>query len=163
MPHASLWVLLALPVFVGVVHFGSDASGAESEPSRPSASGSTHYVEAREQLIVEIYVQDVKQSAAFYERIGFKVIRRDHDFVELGWDTSRLYLEQIPGQPAPPPTLVANIRIMVPDVDRYWKECVELKLRVVKPIADRYYGLRDFTVVSPDGVGLRFASRLAKQ
>ena len=81
----------------------------------------------REQLIVEIYVQDVKQSAAFYERIGFNVIRRDHDFVELGWETSRLYLEQIPGQPAPPKTPVANIRIMVPDVDRYWKECGELK------------------------------------
>jgi hypothetical protein len=37
-----------------------------------------------------------------------------------------------------------------------------MKLRVVKAIADRYYGRRDFTVISPDGVGLRFASRLAK-
>jgi hypothetical protein len=49
---------------------------------------------------------------------------------------------------------------MVPDVDRYWTLCGDMKLPVVKPIADRDYGLRDFTVVSPDGVGLRFATRL---
>ena len=76
---------------------------------------------------------------------------------------SRLFLEQIPGQPAPPKTLVANIRIMVPDVDRYGKLCSDLKLPVVKPIAHRDYGLSDFTVVSPDGIGLRFASWLAKK
>ncbi len=35
-----------------------------------------------------------------------------------------------------------------------------MNLTVVKEIADRDYGLRDFTVVSPDGIGLRFASRL---
>jgi hypothetical protein len=27
-------------------------------------------------------------------------------------------------------------------------------------VADRDYGLRDFTVLDPDGFGLRFASRL---
>jgi hypothetical protein len=32
--------------------------------------------------------------------------------------------------------------------------------RVVVPIADRYYGLRDFIVVDPDGFGVRFASTL---
>ncbi len=30
-------------------------------------------------------------------------------------------------------------------------------------IGNRYYGLRDFTVVSPDGIGLRFASKLGKK
>jgi catechol 2,3-dioxygenase-like lactoylglutathione lyase family enzyme len=157
MDHASSWFVYSIPLIVLAVHAAVGRSDGDSGPSNRSK-----YVEASEQLIVEIYVQDVKQSAAFYETLGFKVLRRDHGFVELGWDASRLYLEQIAGQPAPPQTLVANIRIMVPDVDRYWKECVELKLRMVKPIADRYYGLRDFTVVSPDGVGLRFASRLSK-
>jgi hypothetical protein len=87
-------------------------------------------------------------------------VRKEPDFVELGWDDSRLYLEQLAGQPAPPTTLVANVRIMVPDVDRYWKLCQEMKLTVKRAIGDRYYGLRDFTVVSPDGIGLRFASKL---
>jgi catechol 2,3-dioxygenase-like lactoylglutathione lyase family enzyme len=157
MPHASLCLLIAIPLIVGVVHVAADRSDDRSESSR-----SSKYVEASEQLVVEIYVQDVKQSAAFYEKLGFKIHRQEQGFVELGWEDSRLFLEQIPGQPAPPKTLVANIRIMVPDVDHYWKRCGELKLPVVKPIADRYYGLRDFTVVSPDGVGLRFATTLRK-
>ena len=48
----------------------------------------------------------------------------------------------------------------MPDVDRYWALAQELGCTVVKPVDDRYYGLRDFTIAGPDGVGLRFASRL---
>jgi catechol 2,3-dioxygenase-like lactoylglutathione lyase family enzyme len=157
MSHASLWLLLSIPLIVGAVHFTAGSSDDRSEPFRPA-----NYVEPHEQLVVELYVQDARQSAAFYTKLGFKIGRREPGFVELGWENSRLLLEQIPAQPAPPKTLVANIRIMVPDVDRYWKQCGELKLPVVKPIADRDYGLRDFTVVSPDGLGLRFASRLSR-
>jgi len=36
----------------------------------------------------------------------------------------------------------------------------QLGARVIKPIADRYYGLRDFTIADPDGFGLRFGTRL---
>ena len=125
----------------------------------PAKTAATKYVEAREQLIVELYVRDVKRSTAFYEQLGFTVVRKEPTFVELGWDDSRMYLEQIPGQPAPPETVVANVRIMVADVDRYWKLCQQMKLPVKRAIGDRYYGLRDFTVVSPDGIGLRFASK----
>jgi catechol 2,3-dioxygenase-like lactoylglutathione lyase family enzyme len=132
-----------------------------AQPGQPEGEqAATRYVEAAEQLIVEIYVCDIKQSTAFYERLGFKAVRKEPTFVELGWDDSRLYLEQLADQPAPPTTLVANVRIMVPDVDRYWKLCQEMKLPVKRAIGDRYYGLRDFTVVSPDGIGLRFASKL---
>ena len=113
--------------------------------------------------MVELYVRNIKESTAFYEKLGFKILRGEPTFVELGWESSRLFLEQLPGQPAPPATLVANIRIMVPDVDRYWDLTRQMKLTVKHPIGDRYYGLRDFTVVSPDGIGLRFASNLAKK
>lgn len=157
MSHASLWTLLAIVLVIGVVHVPAGRSDDQSGPSARKK-----YVEASEQLVVELYVQNVKQSAAFYEKLGFKILRQEPRFVELGWEDSRLLLDQIPGLPAPPQSPVANIRIMVPDVDRYWKQCNELKLPVVKKIGDRYYGLRDFTVVSPDGVGLRFASTLPK-
>jgi catechol 2,3-dioxygenase-like lactoylglutathione lyase family enzyme len=126
----------------------------------PNKQAPVKYVEAAEQLIVELYVRDVKQSTAFYEQLGFKAVRKEPTFVELGWHDSRLYLEQIPGQPEPPATVVANVRIMVSDVDHYWKLSQDLKLPVKRAIGNRYYGLRDFTVVSPDGIGLRFASKL---
>ena len=31
---------------------------------------------------------------------------------------------------------------------------------IIIPIADRYYGLRDFLIADPDGFGVRFASAL---
>lgn len=55
----------------------------------------------------------------------------------------------------------ANIRIMVPNVDEYWNLSNEIGARVVLPIGDRYYGLRDFIIADPDGFGVRFASNLS--
>jgi hypothetical protein len=34
---------------------------------------------------------------------------------------------------------LANIRIMVPNVDDYWKMAKEIGAKIVIPIADRYY------------------------
>ena len=56
---------------------------------------------------------------------------------------------------------MANVRVMVPDVDGCWRRAGEIGARVVSPIADRDYGLRDFTIADPDGFGVRFASKLA--
>jgi hypothetical protein len=47
---------------------------------------------------------------------------------------------------------------MVGDVDAYWALARELEAPVLQPIEDRDYGLRDFTIVDPDGFGVRFAS-----
>jgi len=142
---------------------GQPAMADDEVQEQPATPARAKYVEAREQLIVELYVRDVKRSTAFYEQLGFTALRKEPAFVELGWDDSRMYLEQIAGQPAPPETVVANVRIMVADVDHYWKLCQQMKLPVKRAIGDRYYGLRDFTVVSPDGIGLRFASKLSKK
>ena len=49
---------------------------------------------------------------------------------------------------------------MVANVDHYWELATKLGARVIRPIEDRYYGLRDFTIAGPDGIGLRFGTRL---
>jgi len=157
MPQCRKVILISAGVLVTLICRAFVAAAAAVESTeKPKMK----YVESPEQLVVELYVRNVRESTAFYEKLGFKVVRRDADFVELGWEDSRLYLEQLPGQPAPPTTLVANVRVMVSDVDRYWTLCQEMQLPVKRAIGDRYYGLRDFTVVSPDGIGLRFASKL---
>jgi hypothetical protein len=33
---------------------------------------------------------------------------------------------------------------------------------MIIPLADRYYGLRDFAIADPDGFGVRFATVLPK-
>ncbi len=126
------------------------------------------YVDPTEQLVTEIVVRDIRRSVDFYRRLGFELLRDGGDFVELTWEDHRLFLAELAAFPdAPEPALVApplfplaNVRVMVPDVDEYWKLANEIGAQVIVPVADRYYGLRDFTIADPDGFGVRFASVL---
>ena len=118
------------------------------------------YVEPTRQLVVEVMVRDLAVSRAFYERLGFEVIRADGSFLELGWEGHLFFLDERPDLPRGSDVPPANVRVMVPDVDRRWAVAREMGARVVAPIGDRDYGLRDFTVADPDGFGIRFASWL---
>jgi catechol 2,3-dioxygenase-like lactoylglutathione lyase family enzyme len=129
----------------------------------------TAYVRSTEQLVAEIFVRDIRRSTEFYRSLGFQLLRDGGDFVELTWEDHRLFLAELSavrgvsaaalGPPSEFP--VANVRVMVSDVDARWTRANELGARVVIPIGDRYYGLRDFTIADPDGFGVRFASLLA--
>jgi catechol 2,3-dioxygenase-like lactoylglutathione lyase family enzyme len=116
-----------------------------------------------EQLILELYTGNIAASVAFYQQFGFRLLTAEPHFVELGWDQTQIYLEEIADAPEPYGRIVGNVRVLVPDVDRYWALAQEVGCTVIKPIEDRYYGLRDFTIAGPDGVGLRFASRLGRR
>ena len=126
------------------------------------------YVPPIEQLVTEIVVRDIKRSTEFYCRLGFELLRDGGDFVELTWEDHRLFLAEISAFPeigeiefpAPPKFPLANIRVMVPNVDDCWRVANEIAARIVVPVGDRYYGLRDFTLADPDGFGVRFASML---
>lgn len=128
----------------------------------------TRYVDSTEQLVTEIVVRDMRRSVDFYRRLGFELLRDGGDFVEMTWEEHRLFLAEpsafhdadLAALPVPPPFPPANVRVMVPDVDRYWALTQEMGAEIAVPIGDRYYGLRDFTIRDPDGFGLRFASVL---
>ena len=129
------------------------------------------YVDPTEQLVTEIVVKDIKRSVAFYRRLGFDVLRDGGDFVELTWEDHRLFLAELSAfrdahgsaLPATPSVGLANVRVMVPKVDEYWKLVNEIGAQIIIPIADRYYGLRDFTIADLDGFGVRFASLLPSE
>lgn len=128
----------------------------------------TAYVHPTEQLVTEIFVRDIRRSTEFYRRLGFEFLRDGGDFVELAWEEHRLFLAELSAVRdlsgvalGPPPDFPpANVRVLVPDVDAHWTRANEIGARVVTAIGDRYYGLRDFTIVDPDGFGVRFASPL---
>ena len=128
----------------------------------------SRYVDSTEQLVTEIVVRDMKRSVEFYRSLGFELLRDGGDFVELTWEDHRLFLAELSAfqvidqvVPAPAQRLPsANVRVMVPDVDHFWGLANELGARIVVPIGDRYYGLRDFTIADPDGFGVRFAALL---
>ncbi len=116
------------------------------------------YVDPTEQLVVEVIVRDLNRAITFYGRLGFRVMRKEQRFAELSWEEHRFLLDELPNLPPPPDLPQANMRVMVARVDDYWKLAQETGARVVVPIADRDYGLRDFTITDPDGFGIRFAS-----
>jgi catechol 2,3-dioxygenase-like lactoylglutathione lyase family enzyme len=113
-------------------------------------------------------VRDIKRSIEFYRRLGFELYRDGGDFVELTWEHHRLFLAELsafpdgaPEELPPPPAFpLASIRVMVSNVDEHWKTVQEMGARIILPISDRYYGLRDFTIADPDGFGVRFAALL---
>ena len=114
-----------------------------------------------EQLVIELYVRDFKASCAFYQAFGFRMLRDEGDFAELQWEDAFLFLEENPNASIPPFFPVGNIRILVPNVDDYWTLAQQLGVQVIRPLENRSYGLRDFTIAGPDGLGLRFATRLS--
>ena len=126
----------------------------------PAVTADDLPVPSTEQLVVEVFVLDLDRALAFYQALGFQLVEQHRRFAALAWDGHQLFLDERPDTPSPP-SPAANVRVMVRDVDACWRRAQALGARVVAPIADRYYGLRDFTITDPDGFGVRFASRLA--
>jgi catechol 2,3-dioxygenase-like lactoylglutathione lyase family enzyme len=128
----------------------------------------SRYVDPTEQLVTEIVVREMKRSVEFYRSLGFELLRDDGDFIELTWEGHRLFLVELSTfdeiehvAPAPVGQFPsANVRVMVPNVEHYWSVANEIGARIIVPIADREYGLRDFTIADPDGFGVRFATLL---
>lgn len=128
------------------------------------------YVDSTEQLVTEIVVRDIKRSTRFYCELGFRIVRDAGDFVELSWEDHLLFITELSAyhevniEDIKLPELLsfplANVRIMVPNVDAYWRLVNEMGAQIIIPVSDRYYGLRDFIVSDPDGFGVRFATPL---
>ena len=122
--------------------------------------GQPPYVESTEQLVVEVFVGDLERSIKFYTSLGFDLLDRRGTFAVLAWEKHYYFLDQqsdlapVTGPPR------ANVRVMVADVDSVWADCKNKQLPIIAPIADRSYGLRDFTLADPDGFGVRFGSWL---
>ena len=119
-------------------------------------------VESTAQLVVEVYVRDIERSLHFYRALGFELVRHTGGVAVLSWAGYLLFLDERPDLPDLAGRERVNVRVMVPDVDAFWQRAWTLGATISVPIADRSYGLRDFTVRDPDGFGLRFASPLAK-
>jgi catechol 2,3-dioxygenase-like lactoylglutathione lyase family enzyme len=104
-------------------------------------------------------VRSLDRAIDFYRALGFQLLGRKGGFATITWEEHRLFLDEHPRY-EPPAAPQANVRVMVPDVDAWWRRATRIGARVLAPIADRYYGLRDFTIADPDGFGIRFASRI---
>jgi len=116
------------------------------------------FVPPQRQLVVEVYVTDLAKSLEFYERLGFVRERVDYGFAVVSWEGCQFFLDQTPVEHQY--GSMANVRIMVEDVEHYWRLALEMGAIITSQLAPRYYGLRDFIMLDPDGFGLRFATPL---
>ena len=91
-------------------------------------------VDIGEQLVVVLYVRDIKDSSQFYRNLGFEIAREEGTFMELRWQEAQLFLEE--RQDAPPPRShpVGNIRILVANVDDYWAISKKIGAQVIRPV-----------------------------
>jgi hypothetical protein len=77
----------------------------------------------------------------------------------LTWEGHELFIDERPNLPEPRTPRQANVRVMVADVHSYWRRALTMGAAVLAAIDDREYGLRDFTILDPDGFGIRLGSR----
>src|SRR5215831_12420589 len=108
----------------------------------------SRYVDPTDQLVTEIVVRDIRLSVDFYSRLGFELLRDGGNFVELTWEDHRLFLAELAAFTdahgaavgSIPPFPLANVRVMVPNVDECWKLVNEIGAQIIIPLGDRYYG-----------------------
>jgi uncharacterized glyoxalase superfamily protein PhnB len=118
-------------------------------------------------LAPELFVRDLTASIRFYEQaLGFSVVRQDAEFAVLSLGPARIQLvvsEQSDVQvkawlDGGPRGLGVNVRTIVDDVDALYDRAQRHGVPILRPIGDRFYELRDFTLADPDGFVLSFAS-----
>jgi catechol 2,3-dioxygenase-like lactoylglutathione lyase family enzyme len=122
----------------------------------------------------EFFVRNVDASIAFYiDVLGFTLVRSEPDgdgprtfaVVARGDAEFLLAHEAFLGSanraalPYPRASGV-DIRLMVDDVDAVFARVAGAGARIVLPLKDQEYGLRDFIVADPDGFRIRFAQRI---
>ncbi len=120
-------------------------------------------------LAPELFVRDLAVSIRFYgEALGFGVVREDPGFAVLSLGAARLQLvvpdtsESVTaGWLASGPRGVGiNVRIIVDDVDALFARARSRGVRIARELGDRFYALRDFTLIDPDGFVVSFGTPL---
>jgi len=121
-----------------------------------SSSPVGSFEELTSQLVTELPVRSLAESLSFYRAAGFRLVRATASFGVLRWDDRYLFLTERAdvGVGANP----ANLRVIVGDVDGLFAQATQRGWRIRHPLGERGYGLRDFTVLDPDGYELRFAA-----
>jgi lactoylglutathione lyase len=120
-------------------------------------------------LRIELFVEDLDASIRFYEgALGFRLVRWEADYASLERGGAVLGLGSIAKLAADGPgpgftrARLAGVRgagveivIEVEDVDSALQAVLRAGVRVVEPLRDRPWGLRDFRIADPDGYYLR--------
>ncbi|GAA4466458.1 hypothetical protein [Phytohabitans houttuyneae] len=100
---------------------------------------------------------DLDRTAAFFATVGFKEEERSEHYLVLGSGDAELHF-------ALQDTATAGqCLVLVVDALALWKRLHEHAVTGVGDVADRAYGLRDFTLVDPDDNQVRIGSPIPSE
>ena len=120
----------------------------------------------RQRVVPALRITNYARSKAFYvEGLGFKV-EGEHRFephfpvfMSISRDGMEIYLSGHAGDCQ----VGGLVHFYVPDVDACYAEFRNRQIAVREPPSESLEGMRDMTVVDPDGNQLRFITLLAKE
>jgi lactoylglutathione lyase len=123
---------------------------------------------------VELFVSDLARSRAFYEALGFRVVREFGDWQMLALGDNALDLQGDAHALAGPHYFTpeigrfprgtgVEISIEVEDVDALYELAQRLGVDIVRAIQDRPWKARDFRIADPDGYFIRFTTPLCHE
>jgi predicted enzyme related to lactoylglutathione lyase len=119
-------------------------------------------------LRIEIFVEDVERSAAFYgavlgferqhESPGYVAMRRGSAAIGIGLARDLPEQHPLKRRGSEQAGVGVEIVIEVNDVDAAYKAAVDASWPVHGPVQTRPWGLRDFRLSDPDGYYIRVTS-----
>lgn len=123
---------------------------------------------------IELFVSDVARSRAWYEALGFRLVREYGDWQMLALGDNIIDLQGDGHATAGPHYFTpeigrfprgtgVEISIEVDDVDALYERARALDVDIVKTVQDRPWKARDFRVADPDGYFLRFTTPLRRE
>jgi uncharacterized glyoxalase superfamily protein PhnB len=108
-----------------------------------------------------LHVKDMAAALAYYrDRLGFAVT--------FGWEDPPRYLCLCLGDCAihlnayTPPAAPSHVAIFCKGIDALYDRLIARGVAIAVPIADRPYGMRDFSVDDPDGHRLDFGEGISE-
>lgn len=102
---------------------------------------------------------NLEDTVAFYERLGFQVARRYDDYVVVARDGCELHFYIFPD--IDPLANYTGCYIRVDDPDALHAEFTRAGINRLGQLIDQRWGMREFTVVDPNGSLLRFGLRVS--
>ncbi len=110
-------------------------------------------------------VHNVRESARFYvDGLGFKITDQPPGWIFVSKDHCMIMLGECPNDMHPSQLGCHNYfaYLVVDDVDAYHDELQKKKISTLGDVADKPWGMREFSVKTPDGHRMMIGQRLGQ-
>lgn len=108
-------------------------------------------------------VHNVRQSAAFYvDKLGFEVVAEPDGWIFVSKDNCVIMLGECPNDMHPSELGCHNYfaYLRVDDADAYYAQLLRNGVAPLSPIADEPWGMREFSINTPDGHRIRIGQSI---